>query len=70
MRQGRLGDFVDFSYGKGLPERSRKPGSVPVFGSAGCVGTHDVALVEGPGVIVGRKGTVGAVYWSNDDFSQ
>ncbi len=30
--------------------------------------THDEALVEGPGVIVGRKGTVGAVHWSDDDF--
>ena len=68
MRQGRLGDFVDFAYGKALPERDRKPGSVPVFGSAGNIGSHHLPLVEGPGVIVGRKGTVGAVHWSNEDF--
>ena len=68
MKQGRLGDFVDFAYGKGLPARNRRAGSVPVFGSAGCVDTHDEALVKGPGVIVGRKGTVGAVHWSDDDF--
>lgn len=68
MRQGRLGDFVDFAYGKALPERDRKPGSVPVFGSAGNIGSHNLPLVEGPGVIVGRKGTVGAVHWSNEDF--
>ncbi|WP_372522112.1 restriction endonuclease subunit S [Sulfuricaulis sp.] len=68
MRHGQLGDFVQFAYGKGLPARDRKPGLVPVFGSAGCVDTHDVALVKGPGVIVGRKGTVGAVHWSDSDF--
>jgi len=68
MRQGQLGEFVDFAYGKGLPARNRKPGSIPVFGSAGCVDTHDEALVEGPGVIIGRKGTVGAVHWSDSDF--
>ena len=68
MKQGRLGDFVDFAYGKGLPVRSRRFGVVPVFGSAGCIDTHDEALVKGPGVIVGRKGTVGAVHWSDDDF--
>ena len=68
MRGGRLGDYVDFLYGKSLPAHSRRPGSVPVFGSAGRVGSHDEALVRGPGVIVGRKGTVGAVHWSDDDF--
>lgn len=68
MRGGRLGDYVDFLYGKSLPAHSRRPGSVPVFGSAGRVGSHDEALVRGPGIIVGRKGTVGAVHWSDDDF--
>ena len=68
MSGGRLGDYVDFLYGKSLPARSRRTGAVPVFGSAGRVGSHDQALVKGPGVIVGRKGTVGAVHWSDDDF--
>ena len=68
MRGGRLGDYVDFLYGKSLPARRRRAGSVPVFGSAGRVGSHDQALVKGPGVIVGRKGTIGAVHWSDDDF--
>ena len=66
--RGRLGDYVDFLYGKSLPARRRRAGSVPVFGSAGRVGSHDQALVKGPGVIVGRKGTIGAVHWSDDDF--
>ena len=68
MKQHILGDFVQFVYGKGLPARNRKQGSVPVYGSAGVVGTHNEAIVRGPGIIVGRKGTIGAVYWANQDF--
>jgi len=63
-----LSDFVDFAYGKGLPARDRKEGEFPVYGSAGVVGSHEIALIKGPGVIVGRKGTVGAVHWSDKDF--
>lgn len=68
MRSGCLADFVEFAYGKALPERTRRPGLVPVFGSAGRLGNHDEFIVEGPGVIVGRKGNVGTVHWSDDDF--
>jgi type I restriction enzyme, S subunit len=64
----RLGDLVDLRYGRALPAAARAPGSVPVYGSGGVVGAHDRALVAGPGIVVGRKGTVGAVHWSQLDF--
>lgn len=63
-----LSEFVDFAYGKGLPARDRKEGDYPVYGSAGVVDSHETPLIKGPGVIVGRKGTVGAVHWSDKDF--
>lgn len=64
-RQTTVGDFAPFSYGKALPEEARRVGgTVPVFGSNGVVGFHDMALTDGPTVIVGRKGTVGAVHFS------
>lgn len=63
-----LSQLADLSYGKSLPEHARQPGSVPVFGSGGIVGYHSYALVTGPGVIVGRKGTAGAVHWCQSDF--
>jgi type I restriction enzyme S subunit len=50
-------------YGQGLPERKRDlAGDVPVYGSAGRVGKHLRALVNGPTVIIGRKGSVGSTY--------
>jgi type I restriction enzyme S subunit len=63
-----VGDVLDLKYGKALPAVDRVEGSVPVYGSGGITGNHDRALVEGPGIIVGRKGTVGAVYWSEKSF--
>jgi type I restriction enzyme S subunit len=64
----RLGDLLTLAYGKSLPERVRKPGTVPVFGSDGQTGWHNKALVAGPGIIVGRKGNAGCVNWVADDF--
>ena len=64
----RLGDAVSFEYGKSLPAAQRTGGSVPVCGSNGVVGYHDESLVRGPGIVVGRKGSVGAVTWMTGDF--
>ncbi|RKY57794.1 MAG: restriction endonuclease subunit S, partial [Candidatus Latescibacterota bacterium] len=60
-----IGEFCPLSYGKALPERARNSaGRVPVYGSNGIVGYHDKALTDGPTIIIGRKGTVGAVHFS------
>lgn len=59
----RLGDIVALNYGKALKASDRVDGPFPVYGSSGVVGSHKTPLVGGPGIIVGRKGTVGSVYW-------
>ena len=64
----KLGDAIELPYGKGLKADIRIEGKVPVFGSGGLVGYHNQSLVKGPGIIVGRKGNVGSVFWSDDDF--
>jgi len=64
----KLDDIISLEYGKGLPENSRIEGSYPVVGSNGIVGYHKEALVKGPGIVVGRKGTIGAVSWIDEDF--
>lgn len=55
-------------YGEGLPEEKRKEGDVPVYGSNGIVGYHDNYLIKGPGIIIGRKGTVGAVNFTTENY--
>lgn len=56
-----LGTVVELAYGKSLPKGTRQQGSIPVYGSNGLAGWHDSALVHGNTVIVGRKGSAGAI---------
>ncbi|MBV8751777.1 MAG: restriction endonuclease subunit S [Hyphomicrobiales bacterium] len=59
----RAGDVLPLEYGKGLPERQRDTsGAIPVYGSAGIVGTHSKPLVDEPCLILARKGSIGAVF--------
>lgn len=67
-RETLLRDEIELAYGKSLPERTRQPGPFGVFGSNGLVGSHNEPLVNGPGIVVGRKGSVGAVTYSADSF--
>jgi type I restriction enzyme S subunit len=64
----KLGDVLRLLYGKALREQDRAEGGVPVYGSGGVVGFHNEALVDGPGIVVGRKGNVGSVYWTDVSF--
>ena len=64
----RLDAFMELSYGKALKANDRVPGVVPVYGSGGKTGFHNESLVTGPSVIVGRKGTVGSLYWEDQPF--
>jgi type I restriction enzyme S subunit len=63
-----LGEILELCYGKALKEEDRVPGPYAVYGSSGIVGTHHHALAAGPGIIVGRKGNVGSVHWSDENF--
>jgi len=63
-----LNEAMELVYGKALKESDRKGGDVPVYGSSGIIGFHNESLAKGPGIIVGRKGNVGSVHWSDVDF--
>lgn len=62
-----LGEVCTFEYGKSLKESDRKNGIYPVMGSNGKVGYHDTYIVSGPCIIVGRKGSAGAINWVNEN---
>jgi type I restriction enzyme S subunit len=63
-----LGESVTLNYGKALKAEIRVEGDYPVYGSSGIVGTHEKPLVQGPAIVLGRKGNVGSVYWSSKSF--
>ncbi|BBS00196.1 type I restriction-modification system specificity subunit [Escherichia coli] len=63
----KLGDVINVHYGKALKADQRvSNGSVHVFGSSGIVGNHDKTLCSYPTIIIGRKGSVGAITWAPD----
>ena len=64
----KLGEIIELAYGKALKADERVLGSIPVYGSSGIIGMHNKSLVSGPGIVVGRKGNMGAVYWIDNDF--
>lgn len=58
--------LLQFQYGKGLPANERQDnGAIPVFGSNGVVTNTHTALTEKPAIIVGRKGSAGALNLCN-----
>ena len=63
-----IGNVTRLQYGRSLKKGDRVPGAYPVYGSSGVVGTHEKALVTGPGIIVGRKGNIGSAFWCESDF--
>ena len=68
-RKRTLGEIVRFRRGHDLPDQARKPGSVPVIGSAGQNGWHNEALAKGPGVSIGRSGaSIGKVTYTPVDY--
>ena len=63
-----LGDLLTLQRGFDLPARKREEGSVPIISSSGITGFHDEAKVEAPGVVTGRYGTLGEVFYIEQDF--
>lgn len=63
-----VGDYCPFIYGKGLPQNKRIQGEFPVYGSNGIVDSHSESLIQTPGIIIGRKGSCGAVNISTGAF--
>jgi len=63
-----LGDFMTLQRGFDLPESSRIAGSSPIIASTGIVGTHNKAMVKGPGVVIGRSGSIGGGQFIQSDF--
>lgn len=64
----RLGDVVTLKRGHDLPSSQRQEGNVPVVSSSGFTGYHNVAKEKGPGVVTGRYGTLGEVFYVDEDY--
>ena len=63
-----LGHVIELKRGYDLPQRERMPGRVPVVSSSGLTDHHSEIKVRGPGVVTGRYGTLGQVFFIPNDF--
>ncbi|HCD5410221.1 TPA: restriction endonuclease subunit S [Klebsiella oxytoca] len=66
--QCKLGDVLTLQRGFDLPQRLRKEGNIPIISSSGESGWHDNAIVSPPGVVTGRYGTIGEVFFIDRPF--
>lgn len=64
----KLGDVVTFQRGFDITKAEQTPGPVPIVSSSGVSSFHNKAKVKGPGVIIGRKGTLGTVHFLTEDY--
>jgi type I restriction enzyme S subunit len=65
---GKLGSFIELKRGYDLPAAKRIAGSIPLVSSSGISDYHAESMVKGPGVVTGRYGTIGKVYFVASDF--
>jgi type I restriction enzyme S subunit len=64
----RLGDVLTLKRGHDLPDSQRQDGDVPVVSSSGITGYHSEPKAKAPGVVTGRYGTLGEVFYLEEDY--
>ena len=64
----RLGDLLTLKRGHDLPDSLRKDGDVPVVSSSGITGRHGEYKATAPGVVTGRYGTIGEVFFVEENY--
>ena len=64
----KLGDVATLQRGFDLPTQERVDGDIPLVTSSGITDTVDKSAVHGPGVATGRSGSIGKVFYIDQDF--
>jgi type I restriction enzyme, S subunit len=67
-RISTLGAELPLQRGFDITVAQQREGEVPVVSSSGITSYHDTAMVAGPGVVTGRKGKLGGVFYIDRDF--
>lgn len=67
-RNGVLEDLVFFQRGFDITVAQQEPGPYPVISSSGVTSHHNEYMVNGPGIVIGRKGTLGSIHYTDDDY--
>jgi type I restriction enzyme S subunit len=65
---GTLFDLIELQRGFDLPTQNRKEGNYPIFASTGTNEKHCEFKVKAPGIVTGRSGSLGEVFYIDEDF--
>ncbi|WP_407523798.1 restriction endonuclease subunit S [Lacibacter sp. MH-610] len=68
FKKYKLGEVIELKRGYDLPQQDRRRGNIPIYSSSGLSGFHDQAKAKGPGVITGRYGTLGELFYTEVDY--
>lgn len=63
-----LGEQITLQRGFDITKSQQRPGPYPVVSSGGILSHHSEAACDGPGVVIGRKGSVGRVHWVPEHY--
>lgn len=63
----KLGDIVTLQRGFDITKSEQSTGDVPIVSSSGVASFHHEYKVKGPGVVIGRTGTLGTVHYLSQD---
>ena len=66
--KSKIGDILTLKRGYDLPKASRTLGEIPVVSSAGVTDYHNKVKKSGQGVITGRYGTLGKVFYVEGNY--
>lgn len=64
----KLGDALTFQRGFDITKNEQTEGQVPIVSSSGVSSFHNQWKAKGPGVVIGRKGTLGTVHYLKNDY--
>ncbi len=63
-----IGDVLTLQRGIDITRAQQRPGPIPVVSSGGVGSYHDTPAAKGPGVVIGRKGTLGKTFYMPEDY--
>lgn len=63
-----LEELIYFQRGFDITKAEQKAGAIPVVSSSGIKSYHSESKAKGPGIVIGRKGTLGSVHFIDEDY--
>ncbi|OGS91836.1 MAG: restriction endonuclease subunit S [Gallionellales bacterium GWA2_59_43] len=66
--KGKIGDLLTLQRGFDITKKQQTNGIYPVVSSSGVTSYHSEFMAKGPGVVIGRKGTLGSAFYLETDY--